>query len=323
MSKASINFKAAKSNSTSHNEREKNLDYVYSDLSKNNEIWKDDEIKNRQQEIAGICKKLSGRKMQKNSTPIREAVVNLNANHAIPDLKNLAKKLEKEKGIKCFQIFIHRDEGKDRENLNYHAHLVFDWQNKKTGKMIRLNKLDMSEIQTLVAAELNMERGELKVNSNRERLEPIELKRQEREKEVAQLEKKKTEVSKSIEELDNKTRKLQENTKELKSNLKDYLPTFIEQVILILFTRRKSQEKRLYSLKQSIETSTRNIMNQKKIIETAKKLLPNIMSLKEKFRKLNPSYTKYQNNNAKLKTLRIAQSMKINQNKRRNKGFKM
>lgn len=187
MSKSSINFKPAKSNSEFHNERKQELDYNFPELIVNNESWINDRIKNQQKKIEDYCKKKSGRKLQKNATPIREAVVNINADHGMKDLKNLAKSLQEKKGIECFQIHIHRDEGKSRKQLNYHAHMLFNWQDKKTGKMLRLNKVEMSKIQTLVANNLGMERGELKVNSNRERLEPIELKRQYVEAELSEL----------------------------------------------------------------------------------------------------------------------------------------
>ncbi len=119
--------------------------------------------------------------------PVREAVVNLNSSHSMENLKSLVRDMEGKKGIKCFQMHIHRDEGKSRDEINYHAHLLFDWQDEKTGKTVKLNKRDFSEIQTLVAEVLEMERGELRTNSNRERLEPVEYKRQQEEKRVKAL----------------------------------------------------------------------------------------------------------------------------------------
>ena len=187
MAKSSINFKAVASTSELHNTREVELDYNYPELSKDNESWISESIQKRRLQIEDHCKEVSGRKMQTNATPIREAVVNLESHHTMKDLQNLAQDLRAEKGIECFQIHIHRDEGKNKEDLNYHAHMVFDWQNKETGKMLRLGKVDMSQIQTKVASSLQMERGELKANSNRERLEPIEFKRQAREQEVEKL----------------------------------------------------------------------------------------------------------------------------------------
>lgn len=185
--KASINFKVVLPNSEAHNERTVPLDYNFPELVKNNESWKTDEIADREKTIARHCKAVSGRKLQKNAEPIREAVVNLKAEHTIQDLQQLATVLKEKKGIDCFQIFIHRDEGKSRDELNHHAHMIFDWQDKKTGKTIKLNRQDLSEIQTIVSDTLQMQRGELRVNSNRERLEPIEYKRQQEELKLQQL----------------------------------------------------------------------------------------------------------------------------------------
>ena len=163
---------------------------MYHDLSSNNESLVLDKIHERFKIIEAHCKKVSGRKLQKNATPVREAVVNLNSHHTMEDLKTLAKRLKEEKQIDCFQIHLHRDEGKSRDELNFHAHLVFDWQNKEKGTMLKLNRADMSQIQTIVAETLGMERGELKENSNRERLEAIEYKRAQEEKKVKTIEEK-------------------------------------------------------------------------------------------------------------------------------------
>jgi hypothetical protein len=229
MAKASINFKAAQPNSKVHNERLVELDYNYPELSRNNESWKIDEIDARLKFVKSECKRISGRKLQINAEPIREAVVNLNSHHTMEDLKNLANDLQKEKGMRCFQIHIHRDEGKSREDLNYHAHMLFDWTDQKTGNTLKLTKVDLSQIQTIVAQSLKMERGELKVNSNRERLEPIEYKRQQEElkleklqAEVAVLEQKKNAAALAnrsaqqrygnTDEVDRKTRVLKKNS---------------------------------------------------------------------------------------------------------------
>lgn len=179
MAKASINFKPVKALSEQHNDRTQKLDYVESEFSVNNENWKSHSIQEMEREIKKYCKEKSGRKLQKNATPIREAVVNLNEHHSMDDLKKLAGRLQEEKGMKCFQIHIHRDEGRwenDEFKFNYHAHMVFRWQDMETGKTLRLNKADLSQTQTLVAETLGMERGDFKENSNRERLEAVEYK---------------------------------------------------------------------------------------------------------------------------------------------------
>ena len=185
--KSSINFKPVKPNSQSHNERIGELDYVYSDLTNQNETWKTDEIHTRFKSIADLYKEKVGQKMQANSTPIREAVVNLSSHHTMKDLQRFSKEIEDKFGIKAFQIHIHRDEGKSREELNHHAHILWDWQNKDTGRSFKLYKHEMSQIQDLTAESLGMERGESKVNTNRNRLEAVEYKTQQETKKLSKL----------------------------------------------------------------------------------------------------------------------------------------
>lgn len=210
MAKSSINFKPVKPNSERHNLRTHDLDYVKEDLTKENVSWSIDSVQDRTEAIKKHCKEVSGRKLQKNANPIKEACVNVQEHHTIEHLKDLATALEKEFGIKCFQIHLHRDEGHKAENgewkPNYHAHMLFDWQNKEKGTVLNFNPLKMSQIQTFVAKNLGMERGELRTNSNRERLEPIEFKRQQEElrhqklqQQNAELEQKKNEVRARIE----------------------------------------------------------------------------------------------------------------------------
>lgn len=72
-----------------------------------------------------------------------------------------------------FQIAIHKDEGyrkgKDGLKLNLHAHLVADWTDHESGKSLKLNRNDMSEMQTICAEVLGMERGK---SSEKQHLRP-------------------------------------------------------------------------------------------------------------------------------------------------------
>lgn len=172
MSKASINFKPCISTSETHNLREEIPNYVI--LSKdNNESWMLKRIEDARKEIVYLAKKVGGRKLQKNCNPIKEAVVNLKPETTIDDLRKLGDVLNEAYKINLIQIHIHRDEGHriDDTNvkINHHAHLVFDWQNKATGKIVTIGRADMSKVQTLTAETLGMERGQ--VNSKAERLE--------------------------------------------------------------------------------------------------------------------------------------------------------
>ncbi|WP_411811943.1 hypothetical protein ACLB9Y_00890 [Chryseobacterium scophthalmum] len=190
--KTSINFKAVKSDSETHNFRKKTFDYIRRDLTPKNEYWMEQKISDRIQKIEEYCKEKSGRKLQKNAMSVREAVVVIKEDTTMLELQNLAKRLEEELNIRIFQITIHKDEGhidKDTKEWkpNYHAHLVADWQDLKTGKTLKHQSFHYSKMQDLTAECLNMERG---ISGSKGRLEAIEFKIQQKEKDLKVLEEK-------------------------------------------------------------------------------------------------------------------------------------
>ncbi len=189
--KTSINFKAVKSDSETHNFRKKTFDYIRKDLTPKNEYWQEQKIADRIQKIESYCKEKSGRKLQKNAMPIREAVVVIKENTTMLDLHNLSKKLEEELKIRVFQIAIHKDEGhydKDTKEWkpNYHAHLVADWQDLETGKTLKHQSFHYSKMQDITAECLGMERGISK--NGTQRLEAVEFKIKKIEDEIKILE---------------------------------------------------------------------------------------------------------------------------------------
>lgn len=170
MPKSFIKIQPVKSSSEKHNTREIEPKYLIESSNKNLCIV-DEKIADRLEKIKNNYEKNVGQKMQKKATPIREAVI------LLPDDKNdvnshllfkLSDELEKNYGIKTFQWHIHNDEGhvndKGQLKYNYHAHLVFDWTDEK-GKSLKLDKNDLSNIQTLTAEVMQMERGEFKSKS--------------------------------------------------------------------------------------------------------------------------------------------------------------
>ncbi|WP_445432325.1 hypothetical protein [Chryseobacterium indoltheticum] len=188
--KTSINFKEVKSDSETHNFRKKTFDYIRKDLTPKNEYWMAQKIADRIQKIEAYCKEKSGRKLQKNAMPVREAVVVIKEDTTMLELQNLAKRLEEELDIRIFQIAIHKDEGHTDKGTkewkpNYHAHLVADWQDLKTGKTLKHQSFHYSKMQDLTAECLNMERG---ISGSRGRLEAIEFKIQQKEKDLKVLE---------------------------------------------------------------------------------------------------------------------------------------
>lgn len=177
MAQTSIHFQPVKGGSEEHNQRTKKLDYVHHELSSHNDYWQSCSQESRLAFVADNAKAKTGRKMQAKATPIREAVVVIKDTTTMDDLKDLSKRLHDRFGIEVFQIAIHKDEGymksKDGIKLNLHAHLVADWTDHETGKSLKLNRNDMSEMQTLVAECLKMERGK---SSEKQHLSAIQFK---------------------------------------------------------------------------------------------------------------------------------------------------
>lgn len=200
--KTSINFKAAKSDSEVHNFRKKSFDYIRKDLTPKNEYWMEQKIADRLQKIEAFCKEKSGRKLQKNAMPVREAVVVIKEDTTMLELHNLSKRLEEELKIRVFQIAIHKDEGhydKDTKEWkpNYHAHLVADWQDLQTGKTLKHQSFHYSKMQDITAECLGMERGNS--NTGIHRLEAVEFKIRKKEEELKILEERHNEMKSEIE----------------------------------------------------------------------------------------------------------------------------
>ncbi|KYH03926.1 hypothetical protein A1704_19340 [Chryseobacterium cucumeris] len=198
--KTSINFKAVKTDSEAHNFRRKTFDYIKKDLTGKNEYWVENTISDRFRCIEAYCKEKSGRKLQKNALPIREAVVVIKENTTMQDLHKLSKRLEEELRIRIFQIAIHRDEGhydKDSKEWkpNYHAHLVADWQDLETGKTLKHQSFHYSKMQDITAECLEMDRG---VSGSKVRLEAIEFKIQKKEEELLLLNNRITEIKSTL-----------------------------------------------------------------------------------------------------------------------------
>ena len=162
MASSSINIQGVKGGSQQHNEREKDLDYVKKELSYLNTSYKTCTISEAKKATEKVYVEKVGQKLQEKTALVREGVLLVEDHHTIEDLKKLGSKLEDAFGIKTLQIYIHKDEGHQKDGQwkpNLHAHMVFDWQDKTTGKSIKLGRQQMSQMQTITAESLGMERG--------------------------------------------------------------------------------------------------------------------------------------------------------------------
>ena len=268
--KTSINFKVAKSDSEIHNFRKKSFDYIRKDLTPKNEYWMEQKIADRFQKIESYCKEKSGRKLQKNAIPIREAVVVIKENTTMQDLQNLSKRLEEELKIRIFQIAIHKDEGhydKDTKEWksNYHAHLVADWQDLDTGKTLKHQSFHYSKMQDLAAECLEMERG---VSGSLARLEAVEFKIKKREEDLKILEERYRQMQQEMESKNSEEFIVKESDflgfQKIKTDktIENYEKAFKTNNIQLLKnkTELESKEKHIAELKTKIESLKKEVL---------------------------------------------------------------
>lgn len=279
--KTSINFKVAKSDSEIHNFRKKSFDYIRKDLTHKNQYWMEQKIADRLLKIESYCKEKSGRKLQKNAMPVREAVVVIKENTTMQDLHNLSKRLEEELKIRIFQIAIHKDEGhydKDTKEWkpNYHAHLVADWQDLQTGKTLKHQSFHYSKMQDLAAECLEMERG---VSGSLARLEAVEFKIKKKEEDLKILEE-----------------RYQEMQQEMESKKSEEL--IVKESYFLGFQKIKT-DKTIENYKKAIKTNNIQLLKNKTELESKEK---QIVELKTKIESLKKEVFFFKSKNSALLT---------------------
>ena len=181
MAISSINFQKSKSHSVAETTREFKAKYLLPEkFRKTNEYWNyknSSDIKNIDleffnDELSKANRK--GGKIPKFENSSWEAVLNLNDNHNIDDVKKVLEHIEKKFNIKGTRIAIHKDEGNynpvtNTVEYNYHAHLNFVTykDGKQNWRLAFVNKDKLRDLQTEVAEILEMERGDFNSKSVR------------------------------------------------------------------------------------------------------------------------------------------------------------
>lgn len=237
MAISSINIQPSSGNAIIHNERIFDVAYALKNDDVN-EYHRIASISETRKAIYEDYKLNHGRKLNTKATPIREAVVNLNENHTMEDLKKLSEMLDKDYQMKVLHIAIHRDEGHidktGEEKINYHAHIVFSNYDFDKHITIKRDKDVMRKLQTDVANCLGMERGE--ENSQKVRLDHRQYKRA-----MQEVEEKTKELQRELEEVK------QENT-ELKYSFKE-----MQKTITSLENLTAEQKRELHSLNSKVK----------------------------------------------------------------------
>lgn len=166
---------------------------------------------------------LKNGKTRKGASPIRESVVNIKECTTMEDLLHYVREVENRKGIHALQIHIHKDEGYFENpddpstwKPNYHAHIIWDWMDHSTGKSWKLNEKDMSEMQTLVAKTLGMERGTAKAETHLDHLERNDYILQKQRNEMESIAKAKAVAETQTAELQEECEHLEEEVEQAK-----------------------------------------------------------------------------------------------------------
>jgi hypothetical protein len=217
MALTSIHFKPCKVNfSQAHNLREVELSYVNKELSHLNTSHyakgDDPSIRDlalRERQCRELYQEKVGQKAQAKSVFLREGVIVLDSNVTDQDIGKLMRAIAQLTGWTPLQLHVHRDEGhykyltaEQREQTeflqNLHAHVIFDCQDKKTGKVIRVEKEQLSAIQDLTAKYLHMERG---VKSGKKHIDATQYRAMKLQEEINLKESEKQALINEIEEL--------------------------------------------------------------------------------------------------------------------------
>ena len=123
---------------------------------------------------------------------------------------------------------------------NLHAHIVWDWMNHDTGKSCKLDEKAMSEMQTVLAECLEMERGISKEITGKEHLERTDfiLAKQKQEAERVKAEK---EAALAAKEKAEKERQTIEGENKAKEQYRQFLDTEIADKERQLKDERKAK----------------------------------------------------------------------------------
>lgn len=213
--------------------------YFFENLTEHNDHWVNDNVKYKDKTVADVFESMKklytekvgqppqlADKIKKSKktgkeykcagwSPIREMVVPIKENTKLEDFDYL-KKWAKNHGIEIMRIDLHKDEGYlDEEtgqySMNYHAHVVASFLDWNTGKTVKPNSQAMSEMQTILALALDMERGVMKKDTGAKYLNHQEYRQMKEEFNVLKN------ISKKLdEEILDKTNHLNNLNKEIK-----------------------------------------------------------------------------------------------------------
>ena len=220
--------------------------------------------------------------------------------------------------------------------------MLFDCQDKETGKTFKLNRADISQIQTITAETLKMERGQLKENTNNQRLEATEYKQVQRAKEVELLKKKAQTLTNSLSEKQEDLKKLKEDLKSVKElSKKNTKTSFLARLNPKTARERKQLNEQFYSQINEFKKVRKSYENKKEELKYMKMKCQNLNTELEQLpMKLNEKKQEYEqkfnlssglkptekeiktfNEQSKIERERVINSHRLSQKRNRGMGI--
>ena len=209
MAKTGIHIKPCNTGSAEeHNRRDKayleRLDAsgkktydIYRDETHLNSSWVNPAYQGRTldqvlSDLKAEVKAKTGRAMQAKATPIREGVCPIRPDTRLSDFQPVVNWYAAH-GATVISIHLHHDEGHTEpltgeRKHNHHGHLIVDYIDHRTGRSVKLTKEDISELQTVLADALGMERGTSKAETGAEHLAAQEYREKKAGENAARLE---------------------------------------------------------------------------------------------------------------------------------------
>lgn len=237
-------------------------------------------------------------------SPIREMCVPIKADTKIEDFDYFQKWAMKRR-LDIFRIDIHKDEGYYNEEtgqyeMNYHAHVVGDFLDWDTGKTIKLGKEVMSEMQTILAISLGMERGERKGLNSPKAMTHEEYRNMmetmdEMREDLKDMAKKKKEEQAVLDAIRAEVKKDEKKLKSFKSMLnnlmdqKERLEIDITALKEMRDTGNKEAEEKLREKQQQLEEINEKIATREKQLTDVQQQFNNLVIKKDNLISMNVS----------------------------------
>lgn len=270
-------------------------------------------------------------------SPLREMVVPIKGDTEIKDFDYMKQWWESQ-GVNVVRIDLHKDEG-HRDDAgsvieNFHAHIVLDFYDWEMGTTVKLGKEKMSELQTVLAISLDMERGEKKEDTGQEHLHHTEYKKlmrtiesyadkvnelKEEEKKAETRVKGLTTMLTNLESKFSRLQKEYEDKNEQYEELKWHFD-IDSSAYKALGEDYDKLDKELESMRRELDTMKTKIGERREQLDVAQKQLQEIgdrkAHLQEKFDELNPKVRKTQDSIKELEAKQKAVEETIREQER-------